>query len=80
MLALTCCWVATASLVDADRRLGAWLDLVDGRGLTDAVTVLLTADHGMQGADPACTGDWDAALEAAGIPFRDEAQGFLYLG
>ena len=23
---------------------------------------------------------WDAALEAAGIAFRDEAHGFLYLG
>jgi phosphonoacetate hydrolase len=44
------------------------------------VTVLLTADHGMQGSDPAVRGDWDAALEAAGVPFRDEANGFLYLG
>jgi hypothetical protein len=25
-------------------------------------------------------GDWDDALAAAGIPFRDEAYGFLYLG
>jgi hypothetical protein len=32
------------------------------------------------GGGPACTGDWDAALEAAGISFRDEAYGFLYLG
>jgi phosphonoacetate hydrolase len=72
--------VARASLRDADRRLGVWLDLVEERGLLDDVVVLLTADHGMQGADPACTGDWDVALEAAGIPFRDEAYGFLYLG
>jgi predicted AlkP superfamily pyrophosphatase or phosphodiesterase len=72
--------IATASLVDADRRLGVWLDLLDERGLTDSVTVLLTADHGMQGADPSCTGDWDEALIAAGVPFRDEAHGFLYLG
>jgi phosphonoacetate hydrolase len=42
--------------------------------------VLLTADHGMEGADPTCTGDWDQALTAAGVPFRDEAYGFLYLG
>jgi len=72
--------IATASLVDADRRLGVWLDLVEARGLTESVTVLLTADHGMQAADPACTGDWDEALTAAGVPFRDEAYGFLYLG
>ena len=72
--------IARASLRDADARLGSWLDLVEERGLLDDTVVLLTADHGMQAADPARTGDWDAALEAAGIPFRDEAHGFLYLG
>jgi hypothetical protein len=72
--------IARAGLRDADRRLGVWLDLVEERGLLDDVVVLMTADHGMQGADATCTGDWDDALEAAGIPFRDEAYGFLYLG
>jgi hypothetical protein len=72
--------VARASVVDTDRRLGVWLDLVEERGLLDDVVVLLTADHGSEGADPACRGDWDDALAAAGIPFRDEAYGFLYLG
>ena len=72
--------IARASLRDADARLGVWLDLLEARGLADDTVVLLTADHGMEAADPACTGDWDAALEAAGIPFRDEAYGFLYLG
>ncbi len=72
--------IALASLVDADRRLGVWLDLLEARGLVDDVVVLLTADHGMEGADPSCTGDWDEALVAAGVPFRDEAHGFLYLG
>jgi phosphonoacetate hydrolase len=72
--------IARASMRDADRRLGAWLDLVEQRGLLDDTVVLLTADHGSQGADPDCTGDWDAALRAAGVPFRDEAYGFLYLG
>ncbi len=71
---------ARASLADADRRLGVFLDLLDARGLTDHTVILLTADHGSEGADPACTGDWDEALRAAGIPFRDEAYGFLYLG
>jgi phosphonoacetate hydrolase len=72
--------IARAALRDADRRLGLWLDLVEERGLLDDVVVLLTADHGMEGADPTCTGDWDQALTAAGVPFRDEAYGFLYLG
>jgi hypothetical protein len=72
--------IARASLRDADARLGTWLDLVEERGLLEDTVVLLTADHGMEAADPGCTGDWDAALEAAGIAFRDEANGFLYLG
>jgi phosphonoacetate hydrolase len=72
--------IARSALVDADRRLGVWLDLVEERGLVDDTVVLLTADHGMQGADPSVTGDWDEALTAAGVPFRDEAYGFLYLG
>lgn len=72
--------IARAGLRDADARLGAWLDLLDKRGLLDTTTILLTADHGMEAADPSCTGDWDEALDAAGIPFRDEAYGFIYLG
>ncbi|MBW3646979.1 MAG: alkaline phosphatase family protein [Actinobacteria bacterium] len=72
--------ISRASLTDADRRLGVWLDLVEARGLTGDTVILLTADHGMQGAEPGCTGDWDSALTAAGVPFRDEAYGFLYLG
>ena len=72
--------ISRASLQDADRRLGVWLDLVEERGLLEQVVVLLTADHGMQGADVDCRGDWDKALTTAGVPFRDEAYGFLYLG
>ncbi|HVU71784.1 MAG TPA: alkaline phosphatase family protein [Mycobacteriales bacterium] len=72
--------MSRAGLRDSDRRLGQWLDLVESRGLLDQVTVLMTADHGMAEADPACTGDWDEALREAGIPFRDESYGFIYLG
>ena len=72
--------IARAGLRDADRRLGTWLDLVEERGLLDDTVVLLTADHGFEAADPDCRGDWDEALRAAGVPFRDEAYGFLYLG
>ena len=72
--------IARASVVDADRRLGVWLDLLAERGLLEQTTIVLTADHGSEAADPACTGDWDEALRAAGVPFRDEAYGYLYLG
>lgn len=72
--------IATAGLRDSDARLGVWLDLVAERGLLDDTVILLTADHGMAGAVPGCTGDWDEELRAAGIPFRDEAYGFLYFG
>jgi phosphonoacetate hydrolase len=72
--------IALDSLREADRRLGVWLDLLESRGLLDSTTILLTADHGMAMADPSCTGDWDEALTEAGIPFRDEAYGFVYLG
>jgi phosphonoacetate hydrolase len=72
--------IARSSLRDADRRLGAWLDLVTERGLLDDTVVLLTADHGSEGSDPTCTGDWDEALRRARIPFRDDAYGFVYLG
>ena len=72
--------IARAGLRDADARLGVWLDLIEARGLTGDTVVLLTADHGMQAAVPGCTGDWDAALTEAGVPYRDEAYGFLYLG
>jgi hypothetical protein len=70
---------ARAALADADRRLGAFLDLLDTAGLYDQTTFLLTADHGSEGADVTCLGDWDDALTAAGIPFRDEGYGFIYL-
>ena len=72
--------VARASMGDADRRLGAFLDLLDETGTAEDTFVLLTSDHGSEGADPMCRGDWDDALTAAGIPFRDEAYGFIYLG
>ena len=69
-----------AALREADRRLGAFLDHLEARDLLDSTTFLLTADHGMEAADPAVTGDFDEALRAAGLPFRDEGYGFLYLG
>jgi hypothetical protein len=74
-----CSDIARAGLRDADARLGVFLDLLSSRGLLESTTFLLTADHGMAMADPACTGDWDVALTEAGVAFRDEAYGFIYL-
>jgi hypothetical protein len=72
--------VAVASMVDSDRRLGAFLALLDRLGLAEDVAFLLTSDHGSEAASPGCRGDWDEALREAGIAFRDEAYGFVYLG
>ena len=72
--------IAIASLIDADRRLGVFLDHLEAIGLLDETTVLLTADHGFEGADPGCTGDWLPALAAAGVAVQDHGPGFLYLG
>lgn len=71
---------ATAALVDSDRRLGVFLDLLERRNLLRRSVFLLTADHGSVAADLACRGDWDGALAAAGLAVRDEAYGYLYLG
>src|SRR4051794_29737788 len=72
--------VAHASMRDADARLGVFLDHLDRIGAREQTTILLTSDHGSEGADPSCVGDWDEPLREAGIRFRDEAYGFLYLG
>ena len=69
---------ARAALIDADRRLGVVLDILVREGRLDRTTILLTADHGSEGADPGCRGDWDDALAAAGITVRDEGYGALY--
>ena len=49
-------------------------------GVFDDCAFALVADHGMEQNDPACRGDWDVALRAAGVEARDEAYGFLYFG
>ena len=76
--------IARDSLVDADRRLQALLDHLDGLGVSDDVTFLLTADHGFEGCDVNVTGSWAPALARAlgrlDVPFRDEGPGFVYLG
>ena len=70
---------AREALRQADARLGAFLDELAARGELDDVAIVLTADHGFEGSDPACTGSWRSALDALGIPYRDEGPGFVYL-
>jgi hypothetical protein len=57
----------------------SFLDHLDGLGVTDQVTFMLTADHGFERSDPSVTGSWSAALERLDIPLRDEGPGFIYL-
>ena len=72
--------IAHASVRDTDARIGEVLAAVERRGVFDDTAFVLVADHGMQQSDPTVNGDWDVRLKEAGIPFRDEAYGFLYLG
>jgi phosphonoacetate hydrolase len=72
--------IAHDAMRDADRRLGVFLGHLERIGALADTTFLLTSDHGSEGADPSCTGDWDEPLREAGISFRDEAYGFIYLG
>ncbi len=69
--------IGHAALRDTDARLGRILDAMDwGAGKTAFV---LLADHGMEETDPECKGDFDEPLRRAGLKFRDEAYGFVYL-
>ncbi|MEX1008911.1 MAG: alkaline phosphatase family protein [Acidimicrobiia bacterium] len=72
--------IAEASVRDTDARVGDVLTAVERAGVFDDTAFVLVADHGMQQTDPGVTGDWDMVLRDAGIPFRDEGYGFLYLG
>jgi predicted AlkP superfamily pyrophosphatase or phosphodiesterase len=71
--------MAQAAVRDSDARLGQVLAAVEGAGVFDRTAFCLVADHGMEENDLEVNGDWGDALRAAGISFRDEASGFLYL-
>ncbi len=72
--------IAAASIRDSDGRLGEIMAAVERAGVFDDTAFVLMADHGMEENDPAVTGDWDVDLREAGLVFRDEGYGFLYLG
>ena len=71
--------IARDSLRDSDSRLVSFLEHLDGLGITDQVTFLLTADHGFEGSEATVTGSWGPALDSLGMPLRDEGPGFIYL-
>lgn len=71
--------LARDSLRQSDARLVVILDHLERLGVLDEVAILLTADHGFEGSDPAVTGSWAPALDALGIPYRDEGPGLIYL-
>ena len=70
--------MARDSLRQADARLVAFLDHLEALGVLDEVAFLLTADHGFEGADPTRDRLVAPALEALGVPYRDEGPGFVY--
>jgi predicted AlkP superfamily pyrophosphatase or phosphodiesterase len=72
--------IARASVADTDARMGEVLAAVERAGASEETAVFLVADHGMEDTNPAVTGNWADALDATGIPYRDEAYGFIYLG
>jgi hypothetical protein len=71
--------IAEAAVIDSDGRIGEILAAIERAGAFDDCAFTVVADHGMEETDPAVRGDWDVALTQAGIPFRDEGHGFIYL-
>ena len=71
--------IARASVHDTDARLGEVLDAVEQAGVFDRTAFFLVADHGMEETNPEVRGDWGVALRQAGVAFRDEGYGFLYV-
>ncbi|MCZ7527547.1 MAG: alkaline phosphatase family protein [Acidimicrobiia bacterium] len=72
--------IAAAAVRDSDARLGEILRALERVGMFDDTAFVLLADHGMEENDPDVRGDWDVHLREAGLTFRDEGYGFLYLG
>jgi phosphonoacetate hydrolase len=71
--------IAEAAVADSDGRIGEILAAVERAGAMDDTAFVLVADHGMEETNPEVRGNWDAALASAGVNFRDEGHGFIYL-
>jgi predicted AlkP superfamily pyrophosphatase or phosphodiesterase len=71
--------IAAAAVRDTDGRMGEVIRAVEAAGIADDTAFVLVADHGMEENDPDVTGNWDVTLREAGLRFRDEGYGFLYL-
>lgn len=71
--------IAEAAIRDTDRRVGELMDAVERAGAIEDTAFVLLSDHGMEQGDPQVVGDWDENLRRAGLDFRDESSGFLYL-
>ncbi len=66
------------ALIDTDKRIGLVLDKLDSIGKLDKTLFVVLADHGMEETNPLIKGDWDVALQEAGLNFADESYGFIY--
>jgi len=71
--------IAEAAVRDTDGRIGELIDAVERSGAFEEAAFVLVSDHGMEQSDPEVVGDWDEALRGAGIDFKDESSGFLYV-
>ena len=71
--------IAAASVHDTDARLGQILDAVDQAGVFERTAFFIVADHGMEETNPEVQGNWSVALDDTGVPYRDEAYGFVYV-
>jgi predicted AlkP superfamily pyrophosphatase or phosphodiesterase len=71
--------IAAASVHDTDARVGAVLDAIEAAGAFEQTAFFLTADHGMEEANPEVTGDWNDALGELDLAYRDEGFGFVYV-
>jgi predicted AlkP superfamily pyrophosphatase or phosphodiesterase len=71
--------IAEAAIADADGRIGEILAAIERAKAFDDCAFAVVADHGMEETNPEVRGDWDAALTAEGVAFRDEGHGFIYL-
>lgn len=71
--------IAEAAVADSDGRIGEILAAIERAGALADTAFALVADHGMEETNPEVRGDWDVALAEAGVSFRDEGHGFIYL-